>query len=153
MMIIGGSLSHKRHWSRYAAAPWRPGLLVVSNFIWWQHQMKRIFWHIYDHVIALHTFSLKVKMAGKRRVSMPASILSTIPEVVVHQSDNNRNGSSSIFGPFLRKTSLFANKSEANDANRRSSLVDTWAIRRGKNHIFVNILTKSRRIQSTYWQS
>ena len=76
-------------------------------------------------------------MAGKRRVSMPASILSTIPEVVVNQSDNNRNGSSSIFGPFLRKTSLFANKSPT---NRRSSLVDTWAIRRGKNLIFVNIL-------------
>ena len=67
---------------------------------------------------------------------MPSSLLSTIPEVVQAQdqdkSDNKDRSSSakSIFGPFLRKTSLSGILDPERQKNKLS-----WTIRRGKPKI------------------
>lgn len=133
--IIGGSQIIKAGMKSHS--PW------CRILLWSQHQMKlnsAISWHFYDDfdlivtklihtLVAVHTG----KMA--RRVSMPSSLLSTIPEVVQvqHQdkSDNKDRSSSSqsIFGPFLRKTSLFTNLEGG------QKWTNTWAIRRGKAKI------------------
>ena len=126
---IGGSQVIKRaHTGTYTYCFQPPGGLkksLVSDFIWWQHQILDFLTHLRSCYRTEFTLQSWVKMASKRRVSMPA-VLSTIPEVVAQTvMPSDINNGSSIFGPFLRKTSLFANP------NQRRSSLDTWALRRG----------------------